>query len=214
MRPGTPRPGLTLVHHVAQQGFLGALVGHLETWGQWGSGGDLAACHVEGFYDVGQVARMNPKVSCLYPADQAPWPTIQVLRLDLSRYAAFGVPQHPDMDPAWVLALQADIQAHLGEPYAWGQIFRFSWIGLLARVWPAKAQEMLKARNPDALADGHAHVCSQWWTDRLETAVRQTYGHLHLQLAEYDLFAGTNVGDGAERPADYVKSLDLVAVQS
>ncbi len=212
MRPGIPRPGLTLVHHIAQQGLLDALVGNVEAWGQWGSGGDLQACHVEGFYDAKQIGRMNPKVSCLYPADSAPWVTIQPLRLDLSRYP--GAPQFPDMDPVFVKNLQDDIQAHLGEPYAWGQIFRFSWIGLLARVWPSKAQEMLKARNPDSLVDGHAHVCSQWWTDRLETAVRKTYGTLSDALANYDLFDGTNVGDGAERPADYIKSLDLKPVQN
>ncbi|MES2200740.1 MAG: hypothetical protein V4498_00650 [candidate division FCPU426 bacterium] len=214
MRPGIIRPGLTLVHHVAQQGFLDALVGNLEAWGQWGSGGDLQACHVEGFYDVGQIAKMNPKVSCLYPMEQAPWATIQPLRLDLSRYGALGVPQYPDMDPAWVANFKVGVLEHLGESYAWGQIFRFSWIGLLARVWPTKAQKLLKARNPDALADGHAHVCSQWWTDRLETAVRQTYGHLGPDLAQYDLFKDTNVGDGAERPADYIKSLDLRPVQN
>ncbi len=212
MRPGIPRPGLTLVHHAAQKGILDGLVGKLETWGQWGSGGDLGACHVEGFYNAGQIARMNPKVSCLYQADTAPWDNIQALRLDLSRYP--GAPQYPDMDPVFIGLLRADIDAHLGESYAWGQIFRFSWIGLLARVWPSKAQEMLKARNPDALADGHAHVCSQWWTDRLETAVKKAYGHISAELLNYDLFSGTNVGDGAERPADYIKSLDLKPVQS
>lgn len=203
MRPTFCEPSLTLVHHVAQGDFLGALTGNLEQWGQWGTGGDLSACHVEGYHDAAQIARMNPKVSVLYPADQAPWPMITALRLDLSRYSAHGVPQYPGQDPNFVKNFQEDVLAHLGEAYAWGQIARFSWIGLLARIWPSKAQELLRAKNDDVIQH-HAHVCSQWWTERIETAVQKTYG-----LKDYDLFADTNVGDGEERPADYIKSLDL-----
>ncbi len=209
MRPSSPEPGLVLVHHVAQGDLLGALVGNLEAWGQWGSSGELSACHAEAIYDETRIAKMNPKVSCLYPADQAPWGSISCLRLDLSRYAALGAPQFPGQDPAFVAAFKKEVDAHLGESYGWGQIFRFSWIGLLARIWPAKAQQLLAAKNPNAMADGHEHVCTQWLTDRIENAVKATY-----PIPDYDLFAGTNVGDGEERPADYIKSLDLKQVES
>ena len=204
MKPSVLYPSLVLVHHVASGDMLGAFTGNLEQWGQWGTGGDFSACHVEATFNGDNIARMNPKVSMLYPIVQAPWPNITCLRLDLTRFAGYGVPQYPDQDPIFINAFQAEVDKHLGEAYAWGQIARFTFIGLLARVWPSKAQEMLKSAN-----DSHAHVCSQWLTDRLETAVQAAYGHLSEHLAQYDLFEGTNVGEGEERPADYVKSLDL-----
>lgn len=209
MQPTNPPVGLVLVHHASQDSLVDGLTGSLEAWGQWGSGGDFEACHVEGIYDATRIAKMNPSASCLYDLATAPWAHIVQLRLDLSRFYQYGVPQFPDMDPIFCKNFQLECDEHLGERYAWGQIFRFSGIGILARFWPSKAQEILKSKNADALAQGHEHVCSQWLTDRIENTVIKTYGFLDPIIAAYDLFEGAGVGDGEERPADYVKSQDL-----
>lgn len=185
--------GSVLVHHSDDW------VGRLEDWGQWTGGReDLQATHVETIYDLNTIAKMNPPVSSKYPVEQAPWPVIRVLRLHF--VGVPGVPEFPDQDPAFQVAFQAELDAHMGEKYGWWANVRFGTIGILARVWPWAAQKILS--QPVALVDKD---CSEWLSARIENTIRKVY-----PFPDFDLFTDTGVGDGEERPADYVKSKYLV----
>ena len=187
--------GDVLVHHSLDW------VGKLEDWGQWTGGReDLGATHVEGLYDLLTIAKMNPKVSSKYPAPEAPWPSIKILRLHVTDIP--GVPEWPGDDPVFQSHFQAECDAHMNEPYGMWSNVRFGVIGVLARVWPWAAQKILsqpyQAENPD---------CSQWLSDRIETAMKASYN-----LPAFDLFEGAGVGEDEERPSDYVKSKYLSEV--
>ena len=187
--------GAVLVHHSTD------VVGRLEDWGQWTGGKeDLGATHVETFYDAFTIAKMNPPVSSKYPADQAPWSCIGVLRLCLAGVP--GCPDFPDLDPAYVTAFKAEIDAHMNEKYGMWSNIRFGAIGVLARVWPWAAQKILASNYAPKTLD-----CSQWLSQRIENTVRKVY-----PVPDFDLLADAGVGEGEERPADYCKSKYLIAV--
>lgn len=210
MRPARLLPGDCLVHHANPKTLVDHLVQGPLTWGEWTGAPkeDLSACHVEVVLDETRIAKMNPKVSDTYLLADAPWDNIVVYRPDFAILAAMAVPRFPGEDPRWVDAFKADCLAHLGEPYGWGTILRFTGAGLLARIWPAAGRWLLSKQNTAVSADGHGAVCSVWATMRVEHTTRQVY-----TLPTFDLFAGTGIGDDAERPADFSRSVYLRLVK-
>ena len=103
----------------------------------------------------------------------------------------------PHTDPAFAAALEAETQAHLGEPYDWEQIAEFARIGIEARFDPQAAKAAIGRARPLDIQAGHCGVCSVWTQARLEGAIARTYG---LVL---DLSAGAQVGHFNARPSDW-----------
>lgn len=205
MKPSVLFPADALLHHAAiSDSGLSRALDDIESWGEWDGAQrqDLGATHVETIFDLLQIARMNPKVSMLYPQADAPWPIITVWRLDLSALGALNIPRFPGTDPNFIREFRAEVTAHLGEPYGWGAIGEAVGLGLLTRfvpfAGPALARQILKS---PAVADKCGqHDCSVWLCDRVEAAVRKTYN-----MPAFELFEG-NINEGRVRPADYPTS--------
>lgn len=204
MKPVQLLPGDVLVHHWHPQALFEKLMNAAETWGEWADipQDDLSANHVEIAYSQDWIFVENPPKARLYPVNEVPWDHVIVFRLDLSPY---GIRQIPGNDLVFASKLQADINRHIGDPYDWNAIFRFGWIGLLARVWPGLAQRFLRDRT-EAI-DSHKQICSFETRDRLENAVNAAYPQVK---GKFDLFNG---GLGSPRPADFQISPYLRLVQ-
>ena len=189
------KAGDVLIHH--DTGFID----DIEAWGEWDGepGQDLKATHGEICFDSAQIAKMNPKVSCLYPRVQAPWPTITGLYLDLT---ACGVTVLPRDNPFFVINLQAECNLHLGEPYGWSAIGEAVGVGILSRIWPWAGKKVL------ASSDWAGHDCTVWLTDRINEAVHKTYG-----LPAFELF-DDKLDQGRVRPADMQTSPYLKPIKS
>ena len=189
------KPGDVLIHH--DTGF----VSDIEAWGEWDGlpGQDLKATHGEAQFDAVQIVKMNPKVSCLYQASTAPWPTMTGLYLDLT---SLGIPILPRDNPFFVINFQAECNLHLGEPYGWSAIGEAVGVGLLSRVWPWAADRILKS------SDWAGHDCTVWLTDRINAAVSKTYGKPDFELFDDKL------DSGRVRPADMQTSPYLKPIKA
>ena len=152
------------------------------------------------------VARMNPPYSQLYDLDALPAERVKIGRLDMTPMI-FGpdcpVPRFPGEDVEFQRVWMQEVLDNLGEFYAYEQILG----DLLERVgtWlsPHAVQDYQTCHSLvqdfDAMLGRHTEVCSEWWRQRVNGAMRSCY-----KLDGFELLEG--VGYGQARPADYTNS--------
>ncbi len=185
------RPGDVIIHH-DDNWWDGVM-----SWGEWDGAAheDYGATHVDVFLGGIYVAKMNPKVSCLYSINDIPWKQCYVLRLKPIQVGSQL--EYPSLDNGYAKCLWNEVHAHLGEPYDWSQIERFTGIGLLARLDPSAARAELLKADPLNVLKGHCGVCSEWTEARIENALHAAYG------ITVDLAAGSSAGQDGARPSDW-----------